>query len=62
MPTTIPTTANFMNYAAVVFVGFGVIALVWYFAWGLKNYEGPPAVDEEIVAARRRSSITSSRK
>lgn len=30
MPTTIPTTPEFMNYAIVVFTGFLTISAVWY--------------------------------
>ena len=37
MPTALPTTAIFMNYASVVFVGFGVISAVWYFIYARKG-------------------------
>ena len=30
MPTALPATASTMNYASVVFVGFGAIAALWY--------------------------------
>ncbi|TGJ78204.1 hypothetical protein E0Z10_g10560 [Xylaria hypoxylon] len=43
MPTTVPVTdPSLVNYAPVVFVGFTVISLAWYIAWGRKNYVGPP--------------------
>lgn len=42
MPSLLPVTAATVNYAPVVFVGFVVIASVWYAAWGRKNYRGPP--------------------
>lgn len=42
MPSLLPVTALTVNYAPVVFVGFFTIAGVWYFAWGHKNYRGPP--------------------
>ncbi|AEO70998.1 uncharacterized protein THITE_2122911 [Thermothielavioides terrestris NRRL 8126] len=42
MPAYIPVTAASVNYAPVVFVGFVVIALVWYAVWGRKHYRGPP--------------------
>ena len=42
MPAYLPVTASSVNYAPVVFVGFVVIALAWYAAWGRKNYRGPP--------------------
>jgi hypothetical protein len=47
-----------MNYASVVFVGLGAIAMAWYFAWGRKNYEGPPVRDEDIQEPRRTSVIS----
>ncbi|KAL2142042.1 hypothetical protein VTI28DRAFT_1612 [Corynascus sepedonium] len=42
MPAYLPVTAASVNYAPVVFVGFVVIACVWYAAWGRRNYRGPP--------------------
>ncbi|KAH8158057.1 hypothetical protein CIB48_g10182 [Xylaria polymorpha] len=43
MPTTVPVTdPGLANYAPVVFVGFTLISLGWYIAWGRKNYVGPP--------------------
>jgi amino acid transporter len=43
MPTTVPVTdSGLVNYAPVVFVGFTLISLAWYIAWGRKNYSGPP--------------------
>ncbi|KAI0097327.1 amino acid transporter [Nemania sp. FL0031] len=43
MPTTVPVTdPSLANYAPVVFVGFTLISLGWYLAWGRKNYIGPP--------------------
>ncbi|KAI1646685.1 amino acid transporter [Daldinia loculata] len=43
MPTTVPVLdPSLMNYASVVFVGFTAISAGWYFAWGRKNYSGPP--------------------
>jgi amino acid transporter len=45
MPTALPVTAITMNYASVVFVGFGAISAAWYFIWAKKVYKGPPASD-----------------
>jgi hypothetical protein len=59
MPTTIPVTAELMNYASVVFAGFFFIATVWYFVWGKKNYEGPPTHEDAVLEARRASMISS---
>ncbi|KAI0508979.1 amino acid/polyamine transporter I [Xylaria bambusicola] len=43
MPTTVPVLdPGLANYAPVVFVGFTLISVVWYLAWGRKNYVGPP--------------------
>ena len=42
MPTAVPATATTVNYASVVFVGFILIATLWYWAWGHRNFEGPP--------------------
>ncbi|KAK4095968.1 amino acid transporter [Parathielavia hyrcaniae] len=42
MPAYLPVTAASVNYAPVVFIGFVIIALVWYAVWGRKHYRGPP--------------------
>lgn len=55
MPSYLPVPASGMNYASAVFVGGTLISAIWYFAWGRKNYKGPPAKEDEI--ARRRSSM-----
>lgn len=55
MPSFIPTAANTMNYASAVFVGGTAVSALWYFVWGRKNYNGPPAKEEEVM--RRRSSM-----
>lgn len=55
MPTYIPITPEFMNYASVVFFAFFVIATGWYFAWGKANYQGPPTHEDTILEARRAS-------
>jgi len=58
MPTILPVTPELMNYASVVFAGFVVISMVWYFVWGKKNYEGPPTHEEAVLEARRASMIS----
>lgn len=55
MPSYLPVPASGMNYASVVFVGGTLISAIWYFAWGRKNYQGPPAKEEAVI--RRRSSM-----
>ncbi|KAF1995713.1 amino acid transporter [Amniculicola lignicola CBS 123094] len=61
MPTYIPITPEFMNYASVVFFAFFLIATAWYFVWGKKHYQGPPVVEEQAVLEARRASVTSHR-
>jgi len=55
MPSYLPVTAQTMNYASVVFVGFIAISSAWYFIWGHKNYAGPPTQEDAILEERRRS-------
>lgn len=47
MPTSIPVSAETVNYAPVVFVAFILIASAWYWVWGYDKYSGPPTVDDE---------------
>lgn len=49
MPVSLPVDASTMNYASVVFAGFGTIAVVWYVAYARKNFTGPPVTREEIM-------------
>jgi amino acid transporter len=46
MPAVIPVTKVSMNYASVVFVGFGVISAVWYLINGRFHYTGPPIPED----------------
>lgn len=55
MPPAIPVTLSTMNYGSVVFVGGLAISAAWYFIWGRKHYQGPPAREEEVV--NRRGSL-----
>ncbi|KAL7625882.1 hypothetical protein AAE478_005106 [Parahypoxylon ruwenzoriense] len=44
MPSTVPVVdPTLMNYASVVFIGFTVISVGYYFAHGRSHYQGPPA-------------------
>ncbi|KAF3909658.1 hypothetical protein AA313_de0207695 [Arthrobotrys entomopaga] len=61
MPSFIPTTLEYMNYASVVFVGFTVISAAWYIIWGRKHYQGPPT-HEDAALEQRRASIAASYK
>lgn len=45
MPSNLPVSASSVNYAPVVFVGATVVSAFWYFAWGKRNYQGPPQHD-----------------
>jgi amino acid transporter len=42
MPVSIPVEAPTMNYASVVFAGFAMISVIWYFVRGRKDFTGPP--------------------
>ncbi|KAI3528304.1 amino acid permease [Colletotrichum paranaense] len=46
MPTFVPVTPTTINYAPAVFVAACLISGGWYFAWGKKNYAGPPTNEE----------------
>jgi amino acid permease (GABA permease) len=46
VPVSLPVSAETMNYASVVFAGFGIISAVWYFAYARKNFKGPPIMDQ----------------
>ncbi|KAJ8073080.1 hypothetical protein PM082_019948 [Marasmius tenuissimus] len=47
MPPVIPATKGTMNYASVVFVGFGVISAGWYMISGRYHYTGPPETRDD---------------
>lgn len=42
MPVSIPVDPGSMNYASVVFAGFALVSLGWYFAYARKHFTGPP--------------------
>ncbi|EGO20263.1 hypothetical protein SERLADRAFT_442396 [Serpula lacrymans var. lacrymans S7.9] len=46
MPSVIPVTTVTMNYASVVFIGFGAISAVWYIINGRHQYAGPPVPED----------------
>ncbi|KAI6782612.1 putative amino-acid permease [Emericellopsis cladophorae] len=48
MPTSIPVTADTLNYAFAVFIGAAAISGIWYAIWGYNNYAGPPTQEEEL--------------
>lgn len=51
MPTNLSgLDSSTMNYASAVFAGFATISLVWYFAWGRKNFSGPPILKHGVEA------------
>lgn len=45
MPGMLPVTPVNMNYASVVWAGFGVLAAIWYIIHARKVYKGPPESD-----------------
>ncbi|CAF3442079.1 hypothetical protein SNK03_007719 [Fusarium graminearum] len=46
MPSMIPVTPETVNYAPVVFVFACLVSGIWYWAWGHKNYAGPPTNED----------------
>ncbi|KAF9262084.1 hypothetical protein L218DRAFT_960705 [Marasmius fiardii PR-910] len=58
MPAVVPVTPATMNYALVVFVGFGAFSGVWYMINGRYYYTGPP--EPEDLAEGKDESGTSS--
>ncbi|KAG2145448.1 amino acid transporter [Suillus bovinus] len=58
MPAVIPVTRVSMNYASVVFVGFGVISAVWYLINGRLNYTGPPTPEEPTGSSESNRSVS----
>ncbi|MBE3049505.1 amino acid permease [Candidatus Bathyarchaeota archaeon] len=51
MPVSLPVDAGTMNYASIVFAGFALIAILWYFLYARKNFKGPPVIrDQSIVS------------
>ncbi|KAH8658044.1 amino acid/polyamine transporter I [Xylariales sp. PMI_506] len=50
VPVSLPVDASTMNYASVVFAGFGFISTAWYFAYARKNFHGPLLNEGETSA------------
>nr|GAT47426.1 amino acid transporter [Mycena chlorophos] len=50
MPAVVPVTTVSMNYASVVFVGFGTFSGVWYLVGGRHRYKGPPLPETDTEA------------
>lgn len=51
MPVTLPVNPSTMNYASVVFAGFAVISVAWYFIRGRKVFTGPPVPADVDVSS-----------
>ncbi|KAF8994919.1 amino acid transporter [Cyathus striatus] len=49
MPAVIPATQVSMNYASVVFVGFGAISAIWYLINGRYHYHGPSIPEDDLA-------------
>ncbi|KAG1744626.1 amino acid transporter [Suillus paluster] len=56
MPAVIPVTKISMNYASVVFVGFGMISAAWYMINGRFYYRGPPTLEEPTGSSESSAS------
>lgn len=46
MPSYMVVEAPDVNYAPVVFVAAMMVSGIWYWAWGHKNYAGPPVHED----------------
>ena len=56
-PEYLPITAAYMNYALPINVAVWIFALVWWFAWGKKNWQGLDVkVIEKVVADSDRNT------
>lgn len=51
MPTTKNPTKDTMNYTVVINCGIWIFSLVYYFAWGHRNYTGPQITVETMEGA-----------
>ncbi|GAA95729.1 uncharacterized protein L969DRAFT_92854 [Mixia osmundae IAM 14324] len=51
MPSYIPITAAYINYASAVLIGVVLISAAWYGIWGRKHYQGPPVHEDAILEA-----------
>ncbi|PFH57862.1 hypothetical protein XA68_14481 [Ophiocordyceps unilateralis] len=58
MPVSLPVTASTMNYASVVFAGFAVIAVVWYFVYARRNFTGPPVIKADLLGQDLGQDVT----
>ncbi|KAG2046373.1 amino acid transporter [Suillus hirtellus] len=56
MPAVIPVTMWSMNYASVVFGGFGVISAAWYMINGQFYYKGPPIQEDSTSSSESSDS------
>ncbi|KAG7087807.1 hypothetical protein E1B28_013748 [Marasmius oreades] len=61
MPPVVPVTPVTMNYASVVFVGFGVFSGVWYMISGRHHYTGPPE-PRDLALGENQSNVSSQTK
>ncbi|EED21641.1 GABA permease, putative [Talaromyces stipitatus ATCC 10500] len=48
MPVSLPVTPSTMNYASVVFAGFALISVIWYFAYARRHFTGPPVMADLV--------------
>lgn len=49
MPVALPVTPKTMNYASVVFAGFAMVSVGWYFARARRDFKGPPVLANAVV-------------
>ncbi|CAK5270488.1 unnamed protein product [Mycena citricolor] len=58
MPPAVPVTRQSMNYASVVFVGFGTISAVWYLISGRHHYKGPQVPEDSAERSFEKNEMT----
>ncbi|CAK5283999.1 unnamed protein product [Mycena citricolor] len=58
MPPAVPVTRQSMNYASVVFVGFGAISAVWYLISGRHHYKGPQVPEDSAEQSFEKSEMS----
>ncbi|KPI36202.1 Choline transport protein [Cyphellophora attinorum] len=56
-PFYLPTDAETMNYACLLWGGFTIIVALWWFVKARKGYEGPPMVEGGVVAEVETSRV-----
>ncbi|TFK82831.1 APC amino acid permease [Polyporus arcularius HHB13444] len=59
LPTTLPVTADTMNYAAPITGGVVLLSLVWYAVGGRRHYKGPQSNRTDIKPGNKDDALVS---